>query len=296
MIVEPLPASDALRLLIDRAERAGAVNVGADARLAAICERLDRLPLAIELAAPKLRSLTAALLLERLSGGIDVLTADTRAHRYPTLHAALAWNYAQLGALEQRVLRALSTFAGSWPLAAAEEVCGPEVVAPLDHLVAANFIARMETADGAARYWVLGVIRDYVREIITGDERDEFARLHVLCAAQLVRRNAALYDGVPASLEQLDAAVARTFDACIEDVFAAAEAARRLALRAPGIEIVAGLDRYWPARGRAAWALGLLRDLTAEAEMQGDIPPPVLASARRALHALDQTVQAAALG
>lgn len=289
MIVEPLPAPEALQLLVDRAQRAGAVNLTAREPLTAICERLDRLPLAIELAAPKLRTLTASTLLERLGGDLTLLTADPRQHRYPTLRAALEWNYAQLGGDEQRALRALSTFAGSWPLVAAEDLCGAGVLALLDRLVAANFITRAEAADGSDRYWVQGVIRDYARGLVGDDERDTLARLHVACAARLVRGAAAPVDGPALPSAQFDTRLASVVDACIEDVFVAAEAAGRLGLRGAGIEIVAGLYRYWPSRGRAGWAAELLGSLLADAERHGDVAPPILAAGYRAARFLSGT-------
>ncbi|MFD0420076.1 BTAD domain-containing putative transcriptional regulator [Streptomyces sp. NPDC127108] len=125
--VEPLPEPFALRLLADRgaAARPG-FRIDDDARAAAeICHRLDGLPLAIELAAARLRMLTPRQIADRLDDRFRLLTSGSRTvlPRQQTLRAVVDWSWDLLDHAERAVLRRLSVFAGGCDLAAAEAVC-----------------------------------------------------------------------------------------------------------------------------------------------------------------------------
>ncbi|MFC3347642.1 BTAD domain-containing putative transcriptional regulator [Streptomyces echinoruber] len=129
--VEPLPPEQARRLF---AERAAAVRPDAQAVLrdteavAEICRRLDGLPLAIELAAARLRLLTPRQIADRLDDRFRLLTSGSRTvlPRQQTLRAVVDWSWELLDERERTALRELSVFAGGWDLAAAEAVCtGP---------------------------------------------------------------------------------------------------------------------------------------------------------------------------
>ncbi|WJV49151.1 AfsR/SARP family transcriptional regulator [Streptomyces flavofungini] len=125
--VEPLPEPFALRLLADRgaAARPG-FRIDDDARAAAeICHRLDGLPLAIELAAARLRMLTPRQIADRLDDRFRLLTSGSRTvlPRQQTLRAVVDWSWDLLDPAERAVLRRLSVFAGGCDLAAAEAVC-----------------------------------------------------------------------------------------------------------------------------------------------------------------------------
>ncbi|WOT35753.1 BTAD domain-containing putative transcriptional regulator [Streptomyces coeruleorubidus] len=129
--VEPLPPDPARRLF---AERAAAVRPDADAVLrderavAEICRRLDGLPLAIELAAARLRLLTPRQIADRLDDRFRLLTSGSRTvlPRQQTLRAVVDWSWDLLDEAERTVLCEVSVFAGGWDLAAAEAVCtGP---------------------------------------------------------------------------------------------------------------------------------------------------------------------------
>ncbi|GGR95347.1 hypothetical protein GCM10010252_37610 [Streptomyces aureoverticillatus] len=126
--VEPLPEPFALRLLADRgaAARPG-FRTDDDPRAAAeICHRLDGLPLAIELAAARLRMLTPRQIADRLDDRFRLLTSGARTvlPRQQTLRAVVDWSWDLLDTAERAVLRRLSVFAGGCDLAAAEAVCG----------------------------------------------------------------------------------------------------------------------------------------------------------------------------
>ncbi|MFE9889623.1 BTAD domain-containing putative transcriptional regulator [Streptomyces scopuliridis] len=126
--VEPLPPDPAHRLF---GERARAVRPGFDAAgdpeaVAEICRRLDGLPLAIELAAARLRMLTPRQIAARLDGRFRLLTSGSRTvlPRQQTLRAVVDWSWDLLDERERMVLREVSVFAGGWDLTAAEGVCG----------------------------------------------------------------------------------------------------------------------------------------------------------------------------
>src|SRR5206468_691406 len=115
-------------LLVQRAEKVKpgfALTAGNAAALAAICRRLDGLPLALELAASRVRILEPAVLLQRLDHALDLLTSGDRdlPLRQRTLRATISWSYSLLDAEEQRLLRRVSVFHEGWTLEAMEQVC-----------------------------------------------------------------------------------------------------------------------------------------------------------------------------
>lgn len=126
--VEPLPEPVALRLLADRGAAAGpGFRVEQDPRACAeICQRLDGLPLAIELAAARLRALTPRQLADRLDDRFRLLTSGRRTvlPRQQTLRAVVDWSWELLEESERAVLRRLSVFSGGCALEQAEAVCG----------------------------------------------------------------------------------------------------------------------------------------------------------------------------
>ncbi|MPY30859.1 AfsR/SARP family transcriptional regulator [Streptomyces adustus] len=137
--VEPLPEPVALRLLAERgaAARPG-FRIADDVEACAeICRRLDGLPLAIELAAARLRMLTPRQIADRLDDRFRLLTSGSRTvrPRQQTLRAVVDWSWDLLDEDERDVLRRLSVFAGGCDLAAAEAVCGPAALEALGSLV-----------------------------------------------------------------------------------------------------------------------------------------------------------------
>ncbi|WEV29966.1 BTAD domain-containing putative transcriptional regulator [Streptomyces sp. 71268] len=140
--VEPLPQPVALRLLADRGASARpGFRVEDDlAACAEICRRLDGLPLAIELAAARLRLLSPRQLADRLDDRFRLLTTGSRTllPRQQTLRAVVDWSWDLLDARERAVLRRLSVFAGGCDLAAAEAVCADDPAGPGEPVTAAN--------------------------------------------------------------------------------------------------------------------------------------------------------------
>jgi predicted ATPase len=169
----------AVRLLAERgaAVRPGfAVDADLDAALA-ICRRLDGMPLAIELAAARLRTMTAAQIAARLDDRFRLLTGGSRTAlpRHQTLRAVVDWSWDLLDADEHVLLRRLSVFSGGATLDSIEEVCGGDVLDALIGLVEKSLVS----ADGAGRYRVLETIRAYGAERLSqAGEAKRIRRTH----------------------------------------------------------------------------------------------------------------------
>jgi predicted ATPase len=175
--VDPLSPEQARRLF---AERAAAVRPDAGALLrdeeavAEICRRLDGLPLAIELAAARLRLLTPRQIADRLDDRFRLLTSGSRTvlPRQQTLRAVVDWSWDLLDEGERTVLCKLSVFAGGWDLAAAEAVCGGPVAELLGALVDKSLVVAAPAAGQGAegmRYRLLETIHEYAAECAAED-------------------------------------------------------------------------------------------------------------------------------
>ncbi|NEC86661.1 BTAD domain-containing putative transcriptional regulator [Streptomyces sp. SID12501] len=209
--VEPLPEPVALRLLADRgaAARPG-FRVEDDPEAAAeICRRLDGLPLAIELAAARLRMLSLRQIADRLDNRFRLLTSGSRTvlPRQQTLRAVVDWSWDLLDADERDVLRRLSVFAGGCDLPAAEAVCGPVALEALGSLVDKSLVVAApsdENGAGAMRYRLLETVAEYAGERL--DEagvRPEAERAHLTYFRELARTTDPLLRG-PGQIAALD--------------------------------------------------------------------------------------------
>jgi predicted ATPase/class 3 adenylate cyclase/Tfp pilus assembly protein PilF len=139
--------------------------------LASICYRLDGIPLAIELAAARVRSLSAEEINSKLDQRFRLLTGGSRTAlpRQQTLRSLIDWSYDLLHEPEKLLLQRLSVFAGGWMLEAAEQVCGYEGVAAGDVLdlltsLCDKSLVVVERNDGHSRYRLLETVRQYSRE------------------------------------------------------------------------------------------------------------------------------------
>jgi predicted ATPase/class 3 adenylate cyclase len=177
--------SDAIALFIDRAQAQGTTVAFDDENaqlMASICRRLDGMPLAIELAAARLRSMSLRDLSRRLDHRFRLLTGGSRnaLPRQQTLRATVEWSYSLLNRAEQVLLRRLSVFSEGFGLEAAEAVCSLADVDSFDvtdlvgSLVDKNMVI-VEPSDGAMRYRFLETIRQFAAErlVEVGDEEVE---------------------------------------------------------------------------------------------------------------------------
>ena len=158
--LEPLPAKDAVTLFVERARAVGR-ELEPDATIEAVCHRLDGLPLAVELAAARTKLLAPQRLLERLDSALPMLTGGARdaPDRQRTLRATIEWSYDLLDLGSQELFARISVFAGTFPLEAAEDVCG----ADLDGL-AALVDSSLVKPVGDDRFLMLDTIAEYARE------------------------------------------------------------------------------------------------------------------------------------
>ncbi|MER5864273.1 BTAD domain-containing putative transcriptional regulator [Kitasatospora sp. NPDC002040] len=210
--VEPLPGQVALRLL---AERGAAARPGFDPAedpdaCAEICRRLDGLPLAIELAAARLRGLTPRQLADRLDGRFALLTAGSRTllPRQQTLRAVVDWSWDLLGKRERAVLRRLAVFAGGCTLEDAEQVCADEVEVPREEVadLLLSLVDKSLLVAGLGehpRYRMLETILEYAGERLAEADEPEVALRHIRHYRELVR-NADLRVHGPEQLAVLD--------------------------------------------------------------------------------------------
>ena len=170
--LEPLPTADAAALFAERARAVGR-EVATDSTVEAICLRLDGLPLAVELAAARTKLLAPERLLERLDIALPLLTGGGRdvPEHQRTLRATIEWSYELLDAATKDVFARLSVFAGSFPLAAAEEVCD----ADLDGLAALVDSSLLKPI-GDDRFLMLETIREYALERLAASATAEELR------------------------------------------------------------------------------------------------------------------------
>jgi non-specific serine/threonine protein kinase len=169
--VQTLATVESVRLLAERARavRSGFVITTANAAaVAEICRRLDGIPLALELAASRLRAMTPEQLAARLDDRFRVLTGGSRTAlpRQRTLHALIEWSHELLSHDEQALFRRLSVFAGGWSLEAAEAVTDFAPLAWGDVLdlltsLADKSLVTMREEDGSMRYGFLETIREF---------------------------------------------------------------------------------------------------------------------------------------
>ena len=176
-------SSDAVARFVDRARAQGAgvtVNEETVPVIVSICRRLDGLPLAIELAAARLRSLSLVGLHDRLDQRFRLLTGESRTAlgRQQTLRATVDWSYSLLNGAGQSLLRRLSAFADTFDLDAAEAGCGFadiemfDIAELLGALVDKSLVVA-EPAGGALRYRLLETIRQFAAERLAEAGEDE---------------------------------------------------------------------------------------------------------------------------
>jgi predicted ATPase/class 3 adenylate cyclase len=267
--VDAIRSAEAVRLFADRAGQQGA-RLSWDPQAAEvagrICRRLDGIPLAIELAAARLRVMSVTELDARLDQRFSILTGGSRAAlpRQQTLLAMVDWSWELLTAAERHVLAGLSVFAGGFDLAAAEAVTAGEIVRAaevlghLGALVDKNLVHFDDTGTGPVRYRLLETVRQYAMRRLEGHDRsaadeartahrDYYLALAEAAAPQLVSHEQTEWlDRLDLELDNLRTAI--TFSLQQADP-------------APAIRLVASLRVFWKARGHASEGVDALRAL-----------------------------------
>lgn len=186
--VANLAGVEAVALLIDRAQAVQpgfTVDAENASAVAQLCALLDGVPLAIELAAVRLRVLSVEDVVSRLDDRFALLTGGDRAAepRQQTLRALIDWSYDLCTGAEQLLWARLSVFAGSFDLAAAEAVCPGDGLDPsavidvLDHLVGKSIVISEPTRH-RLRYRMLVSVRDYGAQLLTDERREDLHRRH----------------------------------------------------------------------------------------------------------------------
>jgi predicted ATPase/class 3 adenylate cyclase len=287
---------DAVALFADRA-RASGVALTLDEQggslAVSVCRRLDGMPLAIELAAARLRSMSLAELAGRLDQRFRLLTGGSRTAlaRQQTLRATAGWSYSLLTGAERLLLARLSVFAGGFGLDAVEAVCGSgdldvlDVAYLLGSLVDKSLVVA-EPAGTGLRYRLLETIRLFAAErLAEAGEEEAAAAAAAHCAHFLaVAETAARYLTGPeqgswlARLEADEANLRR----------AAGYAAGRPDGTAPVLRLGTALERYWKARSRQPEAIGLLVPTLRRPDADAD--PALFAAALVTAAVVAQTV------
>jgi len=262
--IESLSQYEAVKLFIDRATAAipdfKVTNENAPA-LAQVCHRLDGIPLAIELAAGKIRVLSVEQIAQRLDDRFRLLTGGSRTamERHQTLRAAVDWSYNLLPLEEQLLFKRLSVFLGGWMLEAAEAVCGIEtksggissddVLALLEGLVNKSLVIT-EEEHGESRYRMLETIRQYANEkLVESGESDTLRDKHLEYFLNLAET------AEPHLIRHEQLEWFARLDADYENIRKALEFSLNLDRVEPKLNFCKYMDWYWRTRGY--WQEGL---------------------------------------
>ena len=244
-----------LQLFVDRARAVRpdfAVNDANRAAIGEICRRLDGMPLAIELAAARLRALTPVQIVERLNDRFRLLTSGSRTAlpRHQTLRAVVEWSWELLDPDEQAVARRLSLFSGGATLEAAERVCSgpdlpPEAVLGVLASLVDKSLVEAAADDRSVRYRMLETVKAYgADQLAASGESDRIRQAHTTYFSELLRQaQPKLRTG-----EQLHW-IAR-LDADNENLLDALRTAVDTGDAALALKLVSVLGEYWTMRGR----------------------------------------------
>lgn len=265
--VSPLPAPDpkvptsvvqltqyaAVRLFIERARFTHAsfevTNDNAPS-VSQICWQLDGVPLAIELAASRVKAMRVEQIAERLGDRFRLLTGGSRTAlpRHQTLRATIAWSYDLLNDRERILFRRLSVFAGGWTVEAAEDICGgqgietSDVLDLLTHLVDKSLVVPDEKAD-EPRYRMLETIRQYSREkLVDANEVEQIGDRHLAFFARQADWLGPRFQG-PDQVRWYAKA-----DVELDNLRAALEHSLSPTRLGDGMRMARSLHRYWVAR------------------------------------------------
>jgi predicted ATPase/DNA-binding SARP family transcriptional activator len=269
---EQLTLFESVQLFIDRAQvvrpdfQVTPANASAVAEL---CDRLEGIPLAIELAAARAQVLTPQQMVSQLAHRYDFLVSRKRdvPERQRTLRGAVDWSYRLLSPDLQRLFARVSVFRGGWTLDAAEQVCEEPLALDMLAQLRECSLILTDPASGEVRFTVLETLREYAAEQLEPEEPGELSRRHAECYLALAEQAARELRGPEqaAWLEQLDiehpnlrAALAWSFSAKDEGGRMKDEEEPLPHLHPPsfilhpseaGLRLAAALWRFWSTRG-----------------------------------------------
>jgi predicted ATPase/class 3 adenylate cyclase len=253
--IETLRQYEAIRFFTERARAANAhfslTNENAP-EIAEICARLDGLPLAIELAAARIKLLSPQAMSSRLSNPLKFLTGGARdlPERQRTLRGAIAWSHALLDEDEQALFAKLSVFSDGCALEAVEAICDPvgdlfvDVLEGLSSLLDKSLLRQEEMVEEEPRFVMLETIREYARERLElSGEAEEIRRMHAEYFLALAEQGASEQQGLEetAWLERLDLEH-DNMRAALSWMLESEEAE-------PGLRLSGALWRFWWMRG-----------------------------------------------
>jgi predicted ATPase/DNA-binding SARP family transcriptional activator len=267
-----IESSPAVQLLRDRA---GAVrrDLGVDAHTLAtmvrVCRALDGMPLAIELAAARLRTMSIDQLASRLDDRFRLLTSGSRTAlpRHKTLRAVVDWSWELLTDAERMVLRRLSVFSGGASLEAAERVCAGDAVEQVQVLELLTSLAEKSLlrtdSDGAPRYRMLGTIKEYATDRLAEAGESDFARrAHLGYFSELTETA----EPHLRRAEQLDWLA--TLEAEHDNISSAMRGALAAGNAQAAMRLAGGAGWYWWLSGHRAEGMELI---TAATEIPGEV-------------------------
>jgi predicted ATPase/class 3 adenylate cyclase len=266
--VDELSQNESVALFIHRAtavESDFALTRENAAVLAEICSRLDGLPLAIELAASRVRVLTPRAMLDRMHYALPLLAGRSRSlpERQRTLRATIEWSYDLLDEADRALFRRLSTFVGGWSLEAAEAVADPlgemgiDILTGVESLIDHSLVLRQDGERQELRFGMLETIREYgLGQLEAAGEADKIRSRHAAYYLSLAEEAEPRLTG-PESSRWLDV-LSREHD----NLRAALRWALDSGQAETGMRTAGALWRFWQLRGHLAegrrWAENLL--------------------------------------
>ena len=264
----PLVRDEAVALFCERAQ-AVRPDVTATDAVVELCDRLDGLPLALELAAARTKLLTPEALLDRLADRLDALKGTRDAEeRHATLRATIAWSYDLLDEDEQALYASLGVFRGGCTLETAEVVCDADLDT-LASLLDKSLLRRRTGRLGEERYWMLETIREFALERLGESGReDDLRRRH---AEHMFRIALDSHLGAGDTEGNIEVALAERDDLRAAMDWAEANDARF------GLELAVELMNFWNVAGPEEGLARVQRLLDSAAE----VPPELRAKALR---------------
>jgi predicted ATPase/class 3 adenylate cyclase len=267
----PLVGDEAVALFIERA-RSVRPETAATPAIGELCERLDRLPLALELAAARTKLLPPEQLLERIGQRLDLLKGTRDAdERHATLRATIGWSYDLLEPVERRLFERLCVFAAGCTIESAEAVCDADLDT-LGSLLDKSLVRRRTGRLGEERFWMLETIREFAAEQLAASGADDAVRRRHAERMLEIARSAHL-DDVEDSPSNIGLGLAERDDLRTALDWALDHDAEL------GLEIAVALQNLWTA---AAPGEGLRR-VSQLLERAGSVSPALRAAALRTL-------------